>query len=98
MSIAPEPILRAGNDTLELACIFCRNQSLASMVSAKMINEVMEAIHEIPRMLVSWEHHDLSEVRLHLGSFQASHWEGAPDFVLHFDKKLSEFGYEKISG
>ena len=95
MSIAPEPILRAGNDTVSWACIFCRNQTLASTVSAKMINDVMEAIHEVPRMLVDWEHHDLAEVRMHLGGFQASRWPGAPDLVLHFDKKVREFGYDE---
>jgi hypothetical protein len=52
MKIAPEPILRAGNDTISWACIFCRNQSLASTVSTKMINDIMEAIHEVPRMLI----------------------------------------------
>ena len=95
MSIAPEPILRAGNDTVSWACIFCRNQSLASTVSAKMVNDVMEAIHEVPRMLVDWEHHDLAEVRMHFGGFQASRWPGAPDLVSHFDRKLREFGYDE---
>jgi hypothetical protein len=31
-----------------------------------MINDAMEAIHEVPRMLVDWERHDLAEVRMHL--------------------------------
>jgi len=95
MSIAPEPILRAGNDTVSWACIFCRNQSLASTVSAKMINDVMEAIHEVPRMLVDWDRHDLAEVRMHLAGFTASRWPGAPDLVSHFDRKLREFGYDE---
>jgi hypothetical protein len=98
MSIAPEPILRAGNDTVAWACIFCRNQTLANTVSAKMINEVMEAIHEVPRMLVAWEHHNLAKVRVHFGCFQASRWPGAPDLLLHFDNKLNEFGYDENSG
>jgi hypothetical protein len=95
MSIAPEPILRAGNDTVSWACIFCRNQSLASTVSAKMVNDVMEAIHEVPRMLVDWDSHNLAEVRMHLASFTASRWPGAPDLVSYFDRKLREFGYEE---
>ena len=98
MSIAPEHILRAGNDTVAWACIFCRNQTLEDTVSVKMINNVMEAIHEVPRMLVNWEYHDLADIRSHLGCFQSSHWLGAPDFVLHFDKKLTEFGYDENSG
>src|ERR1041384_874016 len=55
MSIAPEPILRAGNDTVAWACIFCRNQTLREDAPVKMLNDAMEAIHEIPRMLVDWD-------------------------------------------
>jgi hypothetical protein len=93
MKIAPEPILRAGNDTISWACIFCRNQSLASTVSTKMINDIMEAIHEVPRMLIDWERHDLAEVRMHLAGFQASRWPGAPDLALYFDQRLKAFGH-----
>jgi len=60
-----------------------------------MINEVMEAIHEIPRMLIDWERHNLADIRLHLSGFSASRWPGAPDLVSHFDKRLKEFGYEE---
>ena len=92
MSIAPQAILRAGNDTVSWACIFCRNQTLREGAAAKMLNEVMEAIHEVPRMLVNWEHHDLEEVRMHLGCFHAANWPGAPDLVMYFDQKVEEFG------
>ena len=97
MSIAPEPILRAANDTVSWACIFCRNQTLQPVVSAKMINDAMEAIHEVPRMVVDWGRHDIGEVRLHLGCFPVSRWPGAPDLVAHFDRKLKEFGYDEHS-
>jgi hypothetical protein len=72
MSIAPEPILRAGSDTVAWACIFCRNQTLRDGAPTKMINDTMEAIHEVPRMLVDWDRHDLAEVRMHLATFPAS--------------------------
>lgn len=62
-----------------------------------MINDVMEAIHEVPRMLVDWERHDLAEVRMHLACFQASRWPGAPDLALYFDQRLKEFGYDNNS-
>lgn len=94
MSIAPKPILRAGNDTISWACIFCRNQSLRDTISAKMVNEIMEAIHEVPRMLINWKHHDLAELRMHLAGFQASHWPGAPDLLSHFDRKLKELSQD----
>ena len=79
MDIAPQPILRAGNDIVSWACIFCRNQTLHTGISVRMINDVMEAIHEVPRMLIDWEHRDVAEVRTHLGGFPASRWPGAPD-------------------
>lgn len=96
MSIAPEPILRAGNDTVSWVCIFCRNQTLQEGVSLKMINDAMEAIHEVPRMLLDWGRHDLDEVRVHLACFPASRWPGAPDLVSDFNQKLREFGYEDV--
>jgi hypothetical protein len=91
MSVAPEPILRAGNETVTWACVFCRNQTLKKDVSVKMVNEVMEAIHEVPRMLANWERHDIAELRTHLGCFMASRWEGAPDLVAFFDQRLKEY-------
>jgi len=60
-----------------------------------MINEVMEAIHEIPRMLIDWERHNLADIRLHLSVFLASRWPGAPDLVSYFDMRLREFGYDE---
>ncbi len=60
----------------------------------KMINDAMEAIHEVPRMLIDWERHDLAEVRTHPSCFPASRWPGAPDLVSYFDRKSIEFGYD----
>lgn len=97
MSIAPEPILRAGNDRVSWACIFCRNQTLREGAPTKVLNEVMEAIHEVPRMLIDWDRHNLAEVRMHLACFRASRWPSAPNLVLYFDQKLREFGYEQPS-
>ncbi|HEY4415101.1 MAG TPA: hypothetical protein VGO57_05365 [Verrucomicrobiae bacterium] len=93
MTIAPEPILRAANETILWACIFCRNHTLQAGVSAKMVNELMEAVHEVPKMVVDWDRHDLAELRAHLRCFQASHWPGAPDLAAYFDRKLEAFGY-----
>jgi hypothetical protein len=58
-----------------------------------MINEVMEAIHEVPRMLIDWTHHDLAELRMHLACFPSSKWPGATDLVRYFDQKLNEYGW-----
>ena len=94
MSIAPESILRDGNETVSWACIFCRNQTLQDGAPTKMINNAMEAIHEVPRMLIDWERHSLAEIRNHFGCFQSSRWPNAPDLISYFDMKLREFGYD----
>lgn len=62
-----------------------------------MINDVMEAIHEVPRMLIDWEHHDLAEVRTHLACFPASRWPGAPDLVSCFNHRLKDLGYDETA-
>lgn len=98
MSIAPEPILRAGNDTVSWACIFCRNETLRDGVAIRILNDLMEAIHEIPRILINWEHHDIAEIRTHLGCFPASHWSNSPALVAYFDQRLREYGYDGNAG
>src|SRR4051812_40305354 len=95
MSIAPEPILKAGNETVSWACIFVRNQTLRDSASTKIINELMEAIHEVPRMLTNWGPDTLREIRIHFGCFPAARWPGAPDLVAIFDQKLKDNGYNE---
>ena len=62
----------------------------------KMINDVMEAIHEVPRMLIDWENHNLAELRMHLGCFNASRWPGAPNLVSYFNIRLKALGYREV--
>lgn len=88
--IAPDPILRAGLDTVSWACIYARNQSLNENCNVKELNEVMEAIHEVPRMLMSWSDTRLREVRTHLGCFSSTQYLGSPDLVGYFNKRLAE--------
>ena len=60
-----------------------------------MLNDAMEAIHEVPRMVLDWEHHHLAQVRTHLASYPAARWPGAPNLVTYFDQKLRDFGYDE---
>jgi hypothetical protein len=92
MSIAPEPILRAGNETISWACIFLRNQTLQDGASLRMINELMEAIHEVPNMLANWGGHTVQDVRHHLSCFQAPRWHSAPNLVTFFNQRLVKYG------
>jgi hypothetical protein len=50
----------------------------------------MEAVHEVPRILMSWSDTRLREVRTHLGCFSSTRYPGSPDLVAHFDKRLAE--------
>ncbi len=93
MSIAPEPILRAGNHTVAWACIFIRNQTLRDGAPTKMINDAMEAIHAVSQILTNWRPDALQEIRIHFGCFPASRWPGAPDLVAFFEQKLREYGH-----
>jgi len=95
MSIAPEPVLRAGNDTVSWACVFVRNQTLHDGTSTKMINDAMEAIHAIPQMLINWRPDTLQEIRTHFGCFPASRWPGAPNLVAFFEQRLKDYGYDE---
>ncbi|WP_171160101.1 hypothetical protein [Usitatibacter palustris] len=93
MAIAPEPILRAGSDAVYLACIYCRASALEGTSSPQMVSQLMDAIHDIPRMLTNWEqHHSVDTIRNHLGCFEAAKWPGMPDLVAHFNAKLREHG------
>ena len=91
MALAPQPILLAGLDTCHKAWVHVRNATLSPDVDRKHINEVAEALHEIPFFLKSWEHTNLDELRLHLRYFLSGRWPGSPDFLHYFDQKLKEY-------
>src|SRR5687768_331754 len=92
MSIAPEPILRAGMDR-RAGLLFVRNQSLSEGAPMKMINDAMEAVHAITDMLIHWRAGTLETIRIHLGCFPAARWPGAPNLAAFFDQRFRE--YEK---
>ena len=94
VSIAPEPILRAGMDTVAWACIFIRNQTCREGAPIRMINSVMDAIHAVPQMLTAWRPDALQDIRNHLACFPAARWPGAPDLGAFFEQRLRDHGYE----
>ena len=53
--LAPEPILRAALRVLHVAAYTTRNWSLSEDISRKQINDLWEAIHEIPDLLKRWD-------------------------------------------
>jgi hypothetical protein len=87
---APQTILAAALSTLHLALIYCRNITLSKEDRRKEVNEIMEAIHEVPDFLANWQLHDLKELRLHLSCFDSKKWIGSPNLLKIFDAKLQE--------
>ena len=90
--IAPEPILRAANDTVKWGCVYIRNQTLQDGVSVKMINDMMEAIHEIPSIVTNWGEDSESTLRLHLRCFPHQEWESSPNLLSFYEARLREYG------
>lgn len=96
--LAPTSIMRAGLDTVSWACIYARNMSLSDRFEQSAINELMEAIHEVPRMLMSWSPGRLREIRNHLGCFNFDRYPESPDLVAYFDKRLTDYTNAEQAG
>lgn len=79
MNIPPEPILHATLATLHHATVACRNWTLRKDVPIQMVNDLMEAIHEVPAFLADWDRHSVDEISLHLSGFDAKSWRGRVD-------------------
>ena len=62
MTLPPEKILHGALHVLFIAAVYTRNWTLADEVSRKQINDLWEAIHEIPDLLTRWR--DDSEAEL----------------------------------
>lgn len=88
---APPHVMRAGLETVSWLCIYGRNQSLQPECQIKEMNDLMEAVHEVPRMLMSWNEGRLREIRTHLGCFHSERFPGSPDFVAYFDRRIEEY-------
>ena len=94
-SIAPEAVLRAAMDVLGMTTVFVRNSTLRESCNTKMINDVMEAIHDIPHQLVTWDDERIELLRLHLRCFDSSLYEGAPNLEHRFNMKLAEYNNQQ---
>jgi hypothetical protein len=52
--LAPEPILRAALYVVHVAAYTTRNWTLGEEVSRKQINDLWEALHEVPSLVTRW--------------------------------------------
>ena len=103
MTIAPEPIVKAALWTLHLATVFCRNWTLHPDVPVEMVNDLMEAIHEVPSILMHWnDKHSFDEIVRHLSTFDERSWRQQVDAdIFHvpnltgiFRDRLQDLGHD----
>jgi hypothetical protein len=67
--IAPEPILRAAMRVLHVAAYTTRNWTLNNDASIKQINDLWEAIHEIPDLVCRWHGDAEKELLMYLDEY-----------------------------
>jgi hypothetical protein len=88
--LAPEQILRASLRVLQVAAYTTRNWTLAEDVSRKQINDLWEAIHEIPDLLKRWRGNEesLRDLRMYLKEYDEK-WS-FPKLEQCFDQALND--------
>jgi hypothetical protein len=97
VNIAPEPILKAGLMTLHWATVFARNWTYSPDVPVKMVNDLMDAIHDVPSQLMHWnEGHSFHMLIQHLSSFDDKSWKVQVDDKKFSIPKLADFFRERL--
>ncbi len=88
--LAPEPILRASLRVLHIAAYTTRNWTLADEVSRKQINDLWEALHEVPDLLKRWssDEEGIMELRMYFREYSEC-WP-SPDLEGIFDQALQD--------
>ena len=67
--MAPEPIMKGALRVLYVAGYTTRNWTLSETVSRKQINDLWEAIHEIPDLLKKWRPDAEKELMMYLREY-----------------------------
>ena len=91
-TLAPEPILRASLRVLHVAAYTTRNWTMGEEISRKQINDLWEAIHEIPDRIKRWGRDEecLRELRMYLKEYDRR-WS-SPKLEQIFDQALNDPG------
>lgn len=63
-----------------------------------MINDLMEAIHDIPYQLKTWNDERVDTLRLHLRCFDHTQYPGAPNLLARFEMLLRSYNEEAEKG
>ncbi len=84
--MAPEPILRASLRVLFIAAHTTRNWTLNEDVTRQQINDLWEAIHEIPDLVCHWRKDAKRELMLYLDEYNTK-WP-TPNLRAAYDQAL----------
>ena len=85
---APDYVIEAVMDTLKWAMVYCRNYTLQEQVDIQQVNQLMDAIHEVPSILCRWPDGALEEIMVHLACFNHTKWNDAPDLVKYLENAI----------
>ena len=86
--LAPEPILRASLRVLHVAAFTTRNWTLTKDISRKQINDLWEAIHEIPDLIQRWRGDESLQVLMMYLKEYDQRWS-SPKLEKIFDQALN---------
>ena len=97
MNPVPPKVLNAALFALYHATVFSRNY-VRGKHGTEAVYQIMDAIHEVPQVLLRWGTSDNNEEKLrdYFGYFDSKHFREldahslAPDLVALFDRKLQE--------
>ena len=82
MDLPPERILKAALDVLFTCAYTTRNWTLDDAVSRRQINDLWEAVHEIPSLLTRWRPDGEKELLMYLREYDAK-WP-SPQLEVHY--------------
>jgi len=69
MNPPPQNILKAALDVLHVCSYTTRNWTLNDEISRKQINDLWEAVHEIPSLLTRWHSDSENELLMYLDEY-----------------------------
>jgi hypothetical protein len=70
MALPPDDILCGALRVLFISAVYTRNWTLADEVSRKQINDLWEAVHEIPDLLTRWRDDAEGELLMYLREYK----------------------------
>ncbi len=88
MAFPPEKILHGALRVVFIGGVYTRNWTLADEVSRKQINDLWEAIHEIPDLLTRWRVDSEAELLTYLAEYRQK-WE-EPDLEAAYKDGMAQ--------